>query len=142
MHDLVADALNFNKQIFGPRTFPSVAKKSNDFAYIKSNDELNISNYRPMSILPVVSKVYEKVFLYRLYDYFSTNNIVSSSQYDFESGASIERALLKFTDDILKCFEDKKVAIATFVDLSKAFDCVDHEILLTKIKLYGVHSMV
>ena len=73
-------------------------------------------------------------------DYLSTNNILSSSQFGFRSGASTEHALLKFIDNILKCFDDNKVGIATFMDLSKAFDYVNHKILLTKIKRYGVHS--
>ena len=81
------------------------------------------------------------IFFYsRLYDYFSTNNILSSSQFGFRSRASTEHALLKFTGDILKCFDDNKAGIATFMALSKAFDCVDHNILLTKIKRYGVDS--
>ena len=101
-----------------------------------TEDKLNIANYRPISILPVISKVYEKVFYSRLYDYFSTNNILSSSQFSFRSGASTEHALLKFTDYVLKYFDDNKVGIATFIDLSKAYDCVDHKILLTKIKRY------
>ena len=87
-----------------------------------------------------LSKAFEKnaigkVFYSRLNDYFFTNNILSSLQFGFTSGASTEHALLKFTDDILKCFDDNKVGIATLMDLSKAFDCVDHKILLTKIKL-------
>ena len=114
-------------------------KRAKNLPILKSKDKLNIANYRPISILPVISKVPEKVFYSRLYDYFSTNNILSSSQFGFRSGASTEHALLKFTD-ILKYFSDKKVAIATFRDLSKVFDCVDHVILLTKIKRYGVHS--
>ena len=73
-------------------------------------------------------------------DYFSINNILSSSQFGFRSGASTEHAQLKFTVDILMCLDDNKVGIATFMDLSKAFDCVDHKILLNKIKRYGGHS--
>ena len=120
--------------------FPHLLKTTKILHIFKSKDKLNIANYRPISILPVISKVYEKVFHSRLYDYFSTNNILSSSQIGFRSGASIEHDLLKFTDDILKCFDDNKVGIATFMDLSKVFDCIDHKILLTKIKRCGVHS--
>ena len=120
--------------------FPHSLKRAKILPMFKSKDKLNIVNYRPISIVPVISKVYEKVFYSRLYDYFSTHNILSSLQFGFRSGASTKHALLKFTDDILKCFDDNKVGIATFMDVSKGFDCVDHKILLTKIKRYGVHS--
>ena len=107
--------------------FPQPLKISKILPIFKSKDKLmNLKvkiNYRPISILPVISKVNENVFYSRLYD-FSANNILSSWQFGFRSGASNEQALLKFTDDILKCLDDNKVGIATVMNLSKAFDCV------------------
>ena len=82
----------------------------------------------------------KKFFYDRVYNYFSVNNLLSSSQFGFKSGASTEHALLKHSDDILKLFDQKKVAIATFIYLSKAFDCVDHNILLSKLKRYDIHE--
>ena len=120
--------------------FPQSLKRAKNFPVFKSKDKLNIANYRPISILPVISKVYKKIYS-RFYDYFSTNNILSSSQFGFWSGASTEHVLLKFNDDILKCLDENKVGIATFMDLSKAFDCADYKILLTKIKGYAMVSI-
>ena len=117
--------------------FPKSLKRAKILPIFKNKDKLDITNYRSISILPVISKVYEKVFYNRLYNSSSVNNLLSSSQFGFRSGASTEHAVLKFSDDILKLFDQKKVAIATFMNLSKAFDCVDHNIILSKLKRYG-----
>ena len=103
--------------------FPKSLKRAKILPIFKNKDKLDTTNYRPISILPVISKVYEKVFYNRL----------SSSQFGFRSGASTEQALLKFSDDILKLIDQKKVAIATFLDLSKAFDmCGSYFIIQTQ----------
>ena len=125
--------------------FPQSLKRAKILPIFKSKDKLNITNYRPISILPVINKVYEKVFYSRLYAYFSTNNLLSSSQFGFRSGVSTEHALLKFTD-ISKCFDDNKVGIATFMDLSKAIDCVGLltacQIILQKDLLINPHLLI
>ena len=85
--------------------FPKSLQRAKILPIFKNKDKLYKTNYRPISILSVISKVYEKVFYNRLYNYFSVNNLLSSSQFGFRSGTSTEHALLKFFDDILKLFE-------------------------------------
>ena len=109
--------LNLINRSLAQGLFPqSSLNRAKILPLFKSKDILNIANYLPISILPVISKVYGKVFYSRLYNYFSTNNILSSSQFGFRSGACTQHALLKFTDDILKCFDENKVGIVTFMD--------------------------
>ena len=79
----------------------------------------------------------------RLYKYFSVNNLSSSSQFGFRSGevqTPNEHAIFKFSDDILKLLDQKKVVIATFMDISKAFDCVPHNISVSELKRYVIHA--
>ena len=118
---------------------PKSHKRAKILPIFKNKDKLGVTNFRPIYIQTVINKVYKNVFYNRLYNYFSVNILLSSSQFGLRSGASTEHDLLKFSDDILKLFDQKKVAISTFMDLSKALVCVDHNILFSKLKRYGIH---
>ena len=84
------------------------------------------------------SKVFEKVAYIQLYDYFNKNNLFYRSQYGFRKIHSTELAGLELTDKILKDIDEKNASLAIFMDLSKAFDTLNHEILLNKLSHYGI----
>ena len=100
-----------------------------------------MDNYRPVSLLTSISKVFEKVVFTQLYEYFDKHNLFFSSQYGFRKKHSTEMAGLELTDRILKDIYNKDISLAIFMDLSKAFDTLDHQILLNKLKYYGVNDI-
>ena len=97
-------------------------------------------NYRPISILPGFSKVLESIMYNRLYEYFMNNKLLNENQFGFQINNSTEHAILKFTRDIAQNFDNGKFTLGVFIDLSKAFDTVDHQILLKKLKHYEANE--
>jgi hypothetical protein len=95
----------------------------------------NFSSYRPISLLPAISKVFERVVYIQVYNYMNTNNLFHLSQYGFRKSHSTELAALELVDRIGKEMDKAKSPISIFLDLSKAFDTLDHEIL---IKNYSI----
>jgi hypothetical protein len=108
---------------------------------VHKKDSNNIfSNYRPISILSSVSKVFERVIHDQLYEYFATNDLFYHSQYGFRQKHSTELAALEIVDRIVCAMDKNEIPLNIFLDLSKAFDTLDHQILISKLRYYGLYE--
>jgi len=97
----------------------------------------DLSNYRPISLLPAFSKVLEKIIYVRLYTHLLNNKILSLHQFGFREHYSTDQAIFSCVDEILEAMNQNHVVGGIFCDLHKAFDSVNHEILLKKLQFYG-----
>ena len=118
--------------------FPNQLKKAKVVPIFKSGDDTLFTNYRPISLLPSTSKVVERVIFNQLYAYFETNGLFYGSQYGFRKRHSTEFAASELVDKLLNMMDKGQVPLGIFLDLSKAFDTLDHNILIKKLEFYGV----
>ena len=124
--------------------FPDLLKIAKVKPLFKRGDACQLNNYRPISLLPTISKVFESVIYSQLYTYFSENNLLIEQQYGFMAQHSTELASVKLVDNIIKQMDsvhDVKTPVTIFCDLSKAFDDLNYNIFLSKMEYYGVSGV-
>lgn len=127
----------FNKSI-DTGVFPDLMKHSKIIPLFKSGTKTDPTNFRPISILPALSKIFEKLILNQLLSHFNRNNLLNRNQFGFTKGRSTTDAGVVLLKHIFEAWEKAQDAIGVFCDLSKAFDCVDHDNLIRKMKHYGI----
>ena len=120
--------------------FPTAGKCTNITPIHKSDEKTVMDNYRPISVLPVLSKVFERIVHNQLYTYLEENNLLSDCQFGFRRKSSTVHAVTYFSDLIKTSMDEGKLTGAVFVDLRKAFDTIDHATLIAKLPIYGVHG--
>ena len=121
--------------------FPDNMKIAKVCPIHKSGETNDPSNYRPISILSSFSKIFEKIITIRLRSYVEKEQILSNCQFGFRKKHSTYMALLKLYDTISEAIEKNEYCVGIFVDLSKAFDTLDHNILIDKLMFYGVRGI-
>ena len=104
-----------------------------------AGDSSDLTNYRPIPVLPFFSKILEGIMYSRLFSYVSQEKCLYSKQFDFQSGHSTEHAILQLTNQIHESFENNLYTLDVFKDLSKAFDTINHSIIHEKLGVYGIH---
>ena len=122
--------------------FPDKMKFAKVIPLFKKGCPLVASNYRPISLLSVFSKITEKVMYERLYKYLEKQEILYTLQFGFRASHSINHALVSLTEAIKNSLDNRKFGCGIFIDLQKAFDTVNHEVLLTKLEHYGIRGTV
>ena len=118
--------------------FPDLLKISKVIPIYKKNDNTIFSNYRPISLLPSISKVFEKIILDQITTYLDSNNLIHKHQYGFRKNHSTEYAALHIVNYLNYEMDRNRTPTNVYLDLSKAFDTLSHYILLRKLKHYGV----
>ena len=103
---------------------------------------MELTNYRPISLLSNIDKIYEKLIYRRLYGFLEKHKVLYKQQFGFRKSYSTSQILLNLSQKVMDALDKGDYACGVFIDLQKAFDTVDHDILLTKLFHYGIRGTV
>ena len=133
--------LNICNKSFEQGIFPDKMKIAKIIPIFKSGEKSSFNNYRPISLLPQFSKILEKLFTARLDSFLVKNKILYRSQFGFQKNQSTSLAVMELIEEITNNTEQKRVTAGIFIDLKKAFDTVNHAILIKKVEHYGLRGL-
>ena len=131
---------SFNSSLIAS-IFPDYLKHAKVIPVFKCDDKSIINNYRLISVLPIFSKVFEKLMYNRIFSFVDKFKILCDNQYGFRKQHSTYMALINIIDQISRGIDKGRFTIGIFLDLSKALDTIDHEILLRKLEMYGIRGL-
>ena len=120
--------------------FPRLWKHSIIIPIHKSGDIDEPTNFRPINLFPILSKILEKVISTQLTEYLENNNLLNESQYAYRNNSSTEQTLVNVTEQIYKSIDKGKISLLVLLDLSNAFDSVNHDLVLNKLVQLNIDS--
>ena len=120
--------------------YPHAMKLAQVIALYKKGARYDPNNYRPISLLSIFDKIFEKILCKRLISFLERNKILYCHQYGFRKCYSTLLALIEVTDLIKRFLDEKQYVIGIFIDFRKAFDAVNHDILLDELECYGIRG--
>ena len=126
---------------FSQGKFPKIFKEAIVIPIFKKGERIELPNYRPISLLLIFCKILEKCIHSRVMDFIVEKRVLSPKQFGFQKGLSTELAINSLLYNIIDSLENKEIGFCILLDFAKAFDTVNHEILLAKLEYYGIRGI-